>query len=53
MSDNLANAQVVYDKFHVIQCGVEAYDQLRWAEIRTGAGKRGRLERTRWMFLKN
>ena len=49
VSDNLGNAQVVYDKFHVIQKVVEACDQVRKAESRTDAGKRDRLERTRWM----
>ena len=29
VSDNLGNAQVVYDKFHVIQYVVEACDQIR------------------------
>jgi transposase len=49
VSDNLGNAQVVYDKFHVIQNVVEACDQVRKAESRADAGKRDRLERTRWM----
>ncbi len=53
MSDNLGNAQVVYDKFHVIQNVVEACDQVRKAESRADAGKRDRLERARWMWLKN
>jgi transposase len=53
VSDNLGNARVVYDKFHVIQNVVEACDQVRKAESRADAGKRDRLERTRWMWLKN
>jgi transposase len=53
VSDNLGNAQVVYDKFHVIQSVVEACDQVRKAESRADAGKRDRLEWTRWMWLKN
>jgi transposase len=53
VSDNLGNAQVVYDKFHVIQNVVEACDQVRKAESRADTGKRDRLERTRWMWLKN
>jgi hypothetical protein len=32
---------------------VEACDQVRKAESRADAGKRDRLERTRWMWLKN
>ena len=53
VSNNLGNAQVVYDKFHVIQNVVEACDQVRKAESRSNAGKRDLLERTRWMWLKN
>jgi transposase len=53
VSDNLGNAQVVDDKFHVIQNVVEACDQVRKAESRSDAGKRELLERTRWMWLKN
>ena len=51
--DNFGNARVVYYKFHVIQNVVEACDQLRKAESRAEAGKRDRLERTRWMWPKN
>jgi hypothetical protein len=53
VSDNFGNAQVVYDKFHVIQNVVEACDQIRKIESRADAGKRDQLERTRWMWLKN
>ena len=53
VSDNLGNAQVVFDKFHVIQYVVEACDQIRKIESRADAGKREQLERTRWMWLKN
>jgi transposase len=53
VSDNIGNARVVYDKFHVIQNVVEACDQVRNAESRADAGKRDRLGRTRWMWLKN
>ena len=53
VSDNLGNAQVVYDKFHVIQNVVEACDRVRKVESRSNAGKRDLLERTRWMWLKN
>jgi transposase len=51
--DNLGNAQIVYDKFHVIQNLVEACDQVRKAESRADAGKQDRLERPSWMWLKN
>jgi hypothetical protein len=41
----------LYDKFDVIQNVVEACDQIRKAESRADAEKRGLLERTRWMWL--
>jgi transposase len=53
VSDNLGNAQVVCDKLHVIQNVVASCDQVRKAERLADAGKRDRLERTRWMWLKN
>ena len=53
VNGNLGNAQVVYDKFHVIQNVVEACDRVRKVESRSNAGKRDLLERTRWMWLKN
>ena len=53
VSANFGNAQVVFDKFHVIQNVVEACDQVRKAESRSNDGKRDLLERTRWMWLKN
>ena len=52
-SDNLGNAQVVCDKFHVIQNVVEGCDQVRKAESRAVTGKWDRLERARWMWRKN
>ncbi len=53
VSDNFGNAQVVYDKFHVIQYVVEACDQIRKIESRADARKRDQLERTRWIWRKN
>jgi transposase len=40
VSDNLGNAQVVYDKCQVIQNFMEACDQIRKAESVAEAGKR-------------
>jgi transposase len=53
VASNQGKAQVMYDKFQVIQNVVEACDQVRKAESRSDAGKRELLERTRWMRLKN
>jgi hypothetical protein len=44
---------VVYDKFNVIQYAVEVHHQVRRAQSRANAGERDRLERHRWMWLKN
>jgi hypothetical protein len=53
LSENLRNAQVVYNKFAVIQNVMQAYNQVRKAASLAGGGKRNRMERTRWMWLKN
>jgi len=53
VSDNLGNARVLYDKFHLIQNVVEASDQSRMGESRGDAEKRDQLEPTRWMWFKN
>ena len=53
VSDNLGHARMVYDKSHVIQNVVEACDQVREAESRADFGKRGQLEGTRWIWVKN
>ncbi len=51
--DKLLNVRVVYDRFLVIQNLVDACDRLLKAESPTDAGKRDRLEQTRWMWLVN
>ena len=40
VSENLGNARVVYDKFHVIQNVVDACDQVRKPKSRTADGTR-------------
>lgn len=51
--DNLGNAEIVYDKFHVVQNVVKACNDVRTAESRVSAEHRQRLERTRWLWSKN
>lgn len=51
--ENLGNAQVVYDKFHVVQNVVEACNDVRKAESRLSPEHQQRLERTRWLWSKN
>ncbi len=53
VSANIGSSQVVYDKFHGVQNVVEACEQARTAESRADTGKRTRLARNRWMWLKN
>ncbi len=42
VSDNLGNARLVNDTFHVIQNAVEAYDKVWDVESRADAGERDR-----------
>ena len=53
VSNRSGNTRVVYDRSDVIQNVVQASDPVRKAEYRACAGKRYRLEVTRWMRLKN
>ena len=51
---NCRNAQMVFDKFHVIQHSNKAVDKIRQAEFRKGAvDVRSQLEKSRWLWLKN
>lgn len=48
------NAQVVFDKFHVIAHGNQAVDEVRRAEVRLGgAGVWEALRRSQWLWRKN
>ncbi len=48
------NAQVVFDKFHVILNATQAVDQVRTAEIRGGgSGVWEALNKTQWIWRKN
>jgi len=48
------NAEIVFDKFHVIQNTNRAVDKVRRAEFRKGATDvRHQLEKSRWLWLKN
>lgn len=52
--ENCRNAQVVYDKFHVIQNTNQAVDQVRMRELRAGGnGVWEALKRSRWLWRKN
>ena len=53
VSDHFGKARVVYYNFHLIQNVVVACDPVQEAENRADAGKRDRLVRNRWIWLKN
>lgn len=51
--ENCRNAQVVFDKFHVIQNINKAVDQVRRREVRTVKGVWEALHKTQWIWRKN
>lgn len=54
VAENCRNAQVVFDKFHVIANLNKAVDQVRKAEIRSGAKDVWKqLHKTQWLWRKN
>jgi len=54
VKDNCHNAQVVFDKFHVIKNANEAVDKVRKAEIRRGGeGIWEALRGSQWLWRKN
>ena len=54
VKENCRNAQVVFDKFHVIQNANKAVDNVRKAEIRLGgAGIWEALNKSQWLWRKN
>jgi transposase len=54
VADNCRNAQVVFDKFHVIKNASEAVDRVRRAEVRLGGqGVWEALYKSQWLWRKN
>jgi transposase len=52
--ENCHNAQVVFDKFHVIQQANQAVDQVRRKEVRVGGqGVWEALYKSQWLWRKN
>jgi transposase len=51
--ENFGNAQIVFDKFHVVSQVVQAVDEVRRKEARVDAQARAQLERTSWLWRKN
>ena len=52
VKENCPNAEVVFDKFHLIAKANKAVNDVRKAEIRR-SGKYVDLKETRWLWLKN
>lgn len=54
VAENCRDAQVVFDKFHVIKNANEAVDKVRRAEIRLGGkGVWEALNKSQWLWRKN
>lgn len=54
VAENCRNAQVVFDKFHVIQNASRAVDKVRRAELRAGGkGVWEALHKSQWLWRKN
>jgi len=54
VAENCRNAQVVFDKFHVIKNVGQAVDKVRKAEIRVGGtGVWEALHKSQWLWRKN
>jgi transposase len=51
--ENFGNAQVVFDKFHVVSQVVAAVEEVRRKETRQDVQAREQLERTSWLWRKN
>ena len=54
VAENCRNAQVVFDKFHVVKNANEAVDHVRRAEVRLGGqGVWAALHKSQWLWRKN
>lgn len=53
VKENFRNAQIVFDKFHVVQAANEAVDAVRRAESALEEGVRERLKKSMWPLRKN
>lgn len=51
--ENLGNAALVFDKFHVVSQVTQAVEEVRRKEVRQDASARAHLEKTCWLWRKN
>jgi transposase len=53
VTENFGNAELVFDKFHVVAQVSQAVDEVRRAEVRQDSDARAALEKTCWLWRKN
>jgi len=53
VKENCRNAEIVFDKFHVIRQACDAVDMVRRAESGLGEEKKEALKETMWLWRKN
>jgi transposase len=53
VGQNFGNAQLVFDKFHVIQAANEGVESVRRLEVHEDEQKRRQLAKSQWIFRKN
>lgn len=51
--ENFGNAELVFDKFHVVQATNEGVEAVRRLEAQESEGKRRQLMKSQWIFRKN
>jgi transposase len=53
VTEKFGNAELVFDKFHVVAQVSQAVDEVRRAEVRQDSDARAALEKTCWLWRKN
>lgn len=53
VKDNLGNAAIVFDKYHVVSQVTQAVEEVRRKEVHQSALAREQLEKTCWLWRKN
>ena len=53
VSRNFGNAQLVFEKFHVIQAANQRMESVRRLEVHEDEQKRQQLSKSQWIFRKN
>ena len=53
VKENAPNAEIVFDKFHVVRAACDGVDEVRRAESRLSEEKSAQLKETMWLWRKN